>query len=391
MTTAPFPLDLLATVCLAGAVSGCVYLIVATIAVLYFPARRSRCEEPLVPVSVLKPLHGAEPGLSARLAAFCRQAYPASVQVVCGVRDHGDPAAVEVAQLCEVHAETIELSVNPHDHGCNRKVSNLTNMLVSARYDVIVLSDSDIEVGPDYLREVVAHLHSDANVGAVTCLYHGVAAGGRWSQHSALAINGHLLPSIVTAVSLGLARPCFGATIALRRGLLRHLGGFESFADQLADDYAIGAAVRAAGYKVAIPAFSVGHLCFVDSLPALLAQELRAARTIRSINPVGYAGTLITHPFALALIAAFCEGGDAAPLAIGALALRGLLCAAVQHKFRLARQSYALLPARELLSFAVFVLSYCGATVRWRGFAYRVAEGGKLVAGRAAKDAQPAR
>ncbi len=390
MTIAPVLLHLLGVVALTGAVCGCIYLLVATFSVLHLEKLRRGCQAPPAPVTVLKPLHGAEPGLAARLSAFCRQSYPASVHMVCGVREFADPAAAEVAQLAKIHGDAVELIVNARDHGSNRKVSNLTNMLGFARHEIIVMSDSDIEVGPDYLDEVVAHLHSGANVGAVTCLYHGVPAAGLWSQHAALAINGHLLPSIVMAVRLGLAQPCFGSTIALKRDILERLGGFESFAEQLADDYAIGAAVRAAGWEVAIPAFSVGHLCFVDSLRALLAQELRAARTIRSIDPLGYAGTVITHPCALALIGALCDGAEFAPLAFLALSLRAVLCRAVQHKFDLAPQPYALLPLRELLSFVVFILSYFGMTVHWRGFAYRVAESGKLVRTPAGEDAQPA-
>lgn len=240
-----------------------------------------------------------------------------------------------------------------------------------------MIADSDMEVGPDYLANVVAELQRPG-VGAVSCLYHGVSEAGIWSRHAALAINGHFLPSAVLALSLRLARPCFGSTIALRRGTLARIGGFEAFADCLADDYMIGAAVRSAGYAIAIPSFSIGHRCFEDSLRTLLAHELRAARTIRSLHPFGYCGAIITHPFPLALIGALCSNGNALLLAAISFACRGLLCRCVEYRFELPRQPYWLMPFRDLLSFAVFVSSFFGATVTWRGVSYHVSTGGRL-------------
>lgn len=226
-------------------------------------------------------------------------------------------------------------------------------MLPAARNDVLVVSDSDIEVGPDYLSGVMAHLHRE-NIGAVTCLYHGVATSGFWSRHAALAINCQLLPSMIVALTFELAQPCCGSTIALRRSTLQGIGGFETFAGRLADDHELGCAVREAGFHIAVPTFTVGHHCFSESLKSLLAQELRAARIIKSIDPLGYAGTFITHPFPLALAGALAGGANSLALAACALGLRALLCFAVERIFALPRQPYALLPLRDLLSFSSF-------------------------------------
>jgi ceramide glucosyltransferase len=384
-------LSSVASLCDACSIIGCAYLAVETITVLYFPKPSCSVASPCEPVSVLKPLHGAEPDLSTRLSAFCTQAYAGDVQIVCGVRDDRDLAAQDVTRLMNVPLDEIELVVDARECGSNRKVSNLVNILRTAQHEILILSDSDIEVPCDYLARVVSEL-AHKEVGAVTCLYHGVAAAGAWSKQSALAINCHLLPNIVLAVRLGLAQPCFGATIALRRSMLRRIGGFERFADHLADDYAIGAAVRSAGYEVAIPAFSVGHLCNVDSLRALLAQELRAARTIKSINPLGYAGTLITHPFPFALIGFLLGASDAWLIAAAALALRVLLTSAIERVFYLPPQPYFLLPFRDLLSFFVFLLSFCGSRVNWRGLGYRVTAKGDLIADASelpARDSRP--
>lgn len=371
-------LDFIADICLIVSGLGCLYLSIASIIVLNFPRRRVIATGDDVPVSVLKPLCGGEPDLSARLFSLCIQDYKAPIQVVCGVQSHCDPASDVVKQVAvKSPGAMVKLIADPSEHGCNRKVSNLANLSRSAEHELLVMMDSDIEVDHNYLTEIVAHLQRPG-VGAVTCLYHGVAKCGPWSRQAALAINTHLLPSVVLALTLGLAHPCFGSTIAMRRSTLARLGGFQAFADSLADDYEMGAAVRSAGYKVAIPTFSVGHACFEDNLRALLAHELRAARTIKSLVPLRYCGTIVAHPLPLALIGASLGDGYATLLIVVAFACRGVLCRCVEHSFKLPRQPYLLLAPRDLLSFAIFVLSFFGASVKWRGVAYRVTAGGKL-------------
>jgi len=369
----------LASLCVAAAALGCLYLLVGCVALARVAARRRNGPCTPVPVTILKPLHGAEPGLSRRLSSFCQQDYGAPVQVICGVQDPADPA-VAIARLLAASPEAprFDLVIDERVNGSNPKISNLINMLPAAQHDVLVMADSDMEVGPDYLAKVVAELQRPG-VGAVTCLYHGVALSGRWSSHAALGINSHFLPNVVTALALRLARPCFGSTIAINRGLLSRIGGLAAFADHLADDYEIGQAVRAAGYEVAIPAFSLGHACFHERLRGMLARELRAARTVKSIAPVGYCGAILTHPFALALVGVMLGGKDALLVAAAALICRAMLCACAERAFALPRQPYWLLPSRDLLSFVVYIWSFFGMTVQWRGSRYRLAADGSLL------------
>jgi ceramide glucosyltransferase len=375
--TAPF-----ASLLVAIAALGCLYLLVGCVALSTFGACRRRRICAAIPVTILKPLHGAEPCLSRRLSSFCRQDYDAPVQVICGVADASDPA-VAIARLLAASpdAPRFDLVTDARSHGSNPKMSNLINMLPAAKHDVLVMADSDMEVGPDYLERVIAELQQPG-VGAVTCLYHGVPLSGRWSGHAALAVNAHFLPNVVTALTLRLAQPCFGSTIAISRSLLSRIGGLAAFADQLADDYEIGRAVRNAGHDVAIPAFTVGHACFHERLRGLLAHELRAARTVRSIAPVGYAGAFLTHPFPLALAGALLGGEYALVVAAGALACRIALCICAERAFRLPRQPYWLIPSRDLLSFAVYIWSFFGMRVQWRGSRYRVAADGSLLSDR---------
>jgi ceramide glucosyltransferase len=337
---------------------------------------RDRCTSP---VTILKPLHGAEPRLFAQLASFCNQDYGGPVQLVFGAHDQADPAILVVKRLEEALAgKNIDLKVDPRKHGSNPKVSNLVNMMPLARHDVVVIADSDIQVGPNYLAEVVGELQRPG-VGAVTCLYHGIAGAGFWSRISAIATNTHFLPEVIMALSLRLARPCFGATIAMRRETLNRIGGFSNFANDLAEDYAIGEAVRASGYEVAIPGFSVGHVCVEGDLRALLAHQMRFARTIRGIDPIGYAGSIITHPLPLALIGLLLGGAGAALVLAIAFGCRLLLCASIERAFGLAGQPSWLIPVHDVISFAVYVASFFGSTVSWRGNTYRVLSDGRLV------------
>lgn len=368
-----------ANVCVATATVGCVYALIAAALSLRFGngARASAGTHPSV--TILKPLCGREPHLCARLHAFARQRYHGPVQLVFGAQDRADPAIEVVRGLQTARPELdVDLVVDPRGYGTNRKVSNLINMTTLARHEVVVLSDSDIEVGPTYLDDVVTALQQPG-VGAVTCLYHGIAAAGFWSRLSAMSINTYFLPNVVVAHSLGLAAPCFGATIALHRETLEEVGGFEALADCLADDYVLGAAVRTAGYVVDIPRFSVGHACFERTAGELLRHQMRQSRTIRSIDPVGYIGAAITHPFALALLGALFGSPLGLLVAALAVACRTTLAVAVERGFDLPRQPYWLIPFRDLLAFTTFVSGLFGTTVSWRGSRYRVLSDGSVV------------
>jgi ceramide glucosyltransferase len=381
------------------AVIGCIYLIVGAVLVGRFgrgrfgrgrfPQSRS-LGQPTPAVTMLRPLHGDEPGLDENLLTFCRQNYPGPIQVVCGVADPTDAAIAVVQRLHNsLPGRDFDLVINSVQRGRNRKISNLTNMEPSIRHPVVVLADSDIRVHPDYLARVVSELEQPG-VGAVTCLYYGDALGGFWSKLLALDINSHFLPNIIVGIALDLTRPCFGSTIALRRETLVAIGGFKKFADYLADDYAIGLAVRAHGDKVSIPPFAVAHMCSQDSAKELWRHELRWARTIRSIDPLGYAGQLFSHPFAWASLAALSAGSQPAimaalGIAVVSLGCRALLLKQVQQAFGLPRQSYWLVPARELVSFVVFVAGILGRRVSWKAHLYQAMSGGRALAGRETK------
>ena len=370
------------------AVAGCGFLIAATILVARAAGSPARPHALAMPaVTVLKPLHGDEPGLRDNLGSFCNQDYPGPIQVVFGVQDPGDGAVAVVEHLQKTQAgRDLDLVIETKVHGLNRKVSNLVNMAPRIRHDVVVLADSDMRVGPDYLSGVTAAL-DEPGIGAVTCLYYGVPVAGMWSSLSALAINAHFLPGVVFGSALGLARPCFGSTLALRRQTLGEIGGFIAFADCLADDYAMGAALRARGHTISIPSFAIAHMCTEASASDFWRHELRWARTIKSIDPLGYAGSIAAHPLPWALIAALLGAGSPAFLPAIAIALASIGCRVallrqVETAYALPSQAYWLVPARDLLSFILFVVSFFGRDVSWKGHRYRMVAGGSWVSDR---------
>lgn len=373
-------LTFLGWVLLAGGTAGCLYLLYAGLATREFAGRVPARPVRLLPVSLLKPLCGEDPDLYANLASFCRQDYP-SWQIVFGVQNPADPAIAVVRRLIgEFPDADMKLVVQGGRAGGNLKVANLQNMLPAVRHELIVIADSDIRVTPDYLAAVTAPLHDPA-IGLVTCLYRGIPASGLWSRLAALHVNHGFLPQVLVAEKLGASGGCFGATIALSRETLAAIGGFAAVADMLADDHALGAAVRRLGRKIVLSPYIVDDIIAEPSLGALFRHELRWARTIRAIAPAGFLGTVITQPMVLALAAAALGAPPVAALAmlLAALACRGLMVRMVDQALKLPPTPLWLLPGRDLLSFVVFAASFFARRVAWRDQVFRIGRNGRLI------------
>jgi len=368
---------------IAASFLGCLSSLGAALAAHWFVRRPAASAPATWPdVSILKPFAGAEAELAQNLETYFKQDYPGEVQFVFGVQDPEDSAIPVIQSLIERHPGLdARLVVNEAAHGSNRKVSNLINMGRAALHPVIVVADSDVAVGPEHLRTLAAHL-AEPGAGAVTCLYRGAPGAGFWPRLAAMEAHDHFLPSAILGLALGLARPCVGATIALRKETLARIGGFETVANQLADDYAIGEAVRQAGLRVVIPRMLVAHSFEDQSLVEAVRHELRWARTIFTVDPIGYAGSGLTHPLPLALIGATLRGFDALGLtaAVAALACRLILKYRLAREFDLPNSDYALLVVRDILSFAVYVAGFWSTRVSWRGQVFAVARDGTLLA-----------
>jgi ceramide glucosyltransferase len=365
------------------ALAGAAYALLSAVLVGRFMRRDAPDAAHSPAVTILKPLHLDDPDLSQNLETFFAQDYAGPVQIVFGVHDEADPAleVVRALQAKYPHCDTAIVADRAR-YGANAKISNLINMFPQAKHETLVLSDSDIAVGRLWLAQVTAAL-SRPGVGIVTCLYTGVPGqGGQklWSSLGAMGSSYDFLPNAVVGTSLGLASPCMGSTIALRRETLDEVGGFAAFANRLADDYEMGAAVRARGYTLAIPAIGVGHTAAENSLADLVRHELRWTRTIRMVNPLGHAGSIVTHGFALALVAAILLDFSFPALSVLALTLsaRLFLKYRIDGLFGTYAGPFWLVPARDLLSFGVFVASLFGETVHWRGTHFAVQPSGAM-------------
>lgn len=364
--------------------AGCVYTGLAVYAARRVMTRPASPARTAPSITLLKPLHGLEPGLLDNLASFAVQDYTGSVRIVCGVAEPDDPAIAVVETLRARHPDAaIRLVVDGRQHGTNRKISNLLNMDAGETGEIVVLADSDIRVERDYLARLVGALESPG-VGAVSCLYRGRPEPESWAALSAMGIDAGFLPNAALGIAFGLATPCLGSTIALRRETLERIGGFAALRDQLADDYALGRAVRSQGLAVTFPAMVVDHIFASIGFLQLWRHELRWARTIRVLNPAGHVGSIVTHPVPLALIATVISGFSpfAVCTLVASLAARAVALSAWRRIFGLRRVPLWLLPVRDCLSFAVFVWSFASRSVRWKGRRYDVAGDGAIKPGK---------
>jgi len=320
------------------------------------------------PVSILKPLKGDEPLLEAALASFCTQSYP-EFQLVFGVQDRRDPAIAVVERLRTLFPHLdIAMVIDETPHGGNGKIANLINMWPAAKHDVIVLADSDVHVTPHFLERAVAALHSPG-VGAVTALYAGFASGSSLAgRFGAAQINHIFLPGVLVGRMLG-RQDCLGAALALQRSTLTRIGGLPALLPHLADDAALGRLVRRLGLRVALIPSLVVTTVSEETLPALFGHELRWARTIRALEPLTYATSLLQYPVFWALVTILFTHHYlwAAGFAVVVWAVRAMEARAMARQLERGAFSGWLLPLRELFSIAVLLASYLGNRVVWRG------------------------
>jgi len=372
-------LSILGWIVLAVALAGCGYTLAVAWALPRFFAASPPAPRRREAVTLLKPLHGAEPRLVENFASFLDQAHEGPIQLLCGVQRAEDPAIAAVEALRSHYpAARIDLVIDDTPHGASGKVANLINMSRHIAHPIVVMSDSDIAVAPDYLARVLDALDRPG-VGVVSCLYRGRGDAGWWSRFGAMGLSYQFLPGAVFGGARGLGRPCMGSTIAFTGETLRAIGGFEALADVLADDYAIGEAVAALGLEVAIPPMLVTHASDDATLGALWRHELRWGATVRAVVPAAYALSAIALPLPFALLGTIVH--PAAGLAVVALtlALRALLAGRVD-RIAGTRGSVLLLPLRDLFSFAVFVASLFARSVEWRGRALTMEAGGRVSA-----------
>jgi ceramide glucosyltransferase len=356
------------------------YLILALWAVRAFGRLRSASGAFDRPVTILKPVCGLDPGLYGNLRSFCDQDYR-EFQVIFGVRDADDPAIAVVERVIRDFPDhDLSLVVDERVIGTNLKVSNLANMHGQVKHDILIVADSDMRVDRGYLKAVTAPFQ-DPQVGAVTCLYRGSPAGGLPSVLGSMFINDWFLPSVLAALSFHPMRFCFGATMAVRRAALEEIGGFSALASHIADDYMLGRLVTDCGYKVALSPYVVENVVLEPDLKTLVRHEMRWARTVRSVQPLGYTFSFLTHAVPLALILLLVSGfaGFAWAVLALALAIRIMLHYVVRATFGVRGLAAPwLVPLRDILGFIVWGGSFFGRNVHWREQRFLLEADGQL-------------
>jgi len=339
------------------------------------------------PVTLIKPICGLEWGLADNLRTFCNQDY-GDFQVIFGVHSQSEPAIPVIRKvIAEFPKRDLSLVVCDRLIGSNYKISNIANMAEYAKHDILVISDSDMRVDPSYLKAVIEPFDR-ADVGATTCLYSGHGRGGIVSRVGAMFINDWFLPSALIPRRFAEQDYCFGATMAVRGDVLDQSGGVESLADFLADDYMLGQRVIAAGYKIALVPYVVANIIHEKSWSALYHHELRWARTIKSVQPIGYLLSAITDVFSISLLAgaALLAAGhtpvSAALPVVLAVVLRTVLHGRVSASLVRCGSFWPwLVPVRDGLSLIVRATSYFSGRVQWRGTDFTLMENNRIRVG----------
>lgn len=360
----------------AGAVIYCVLVLLAARSYLRQPIPRAA---DLPPVSVLRPLAGADEGLEENLRSYFLQDYP-ELEVLAAVRTPDDPAAAIFewvrAQFPRVPARLIVTGEPPYP---NAKVFSLQAMFRQARYDLLVMADSDTRVGPGFLRAVAGEF-ADPRLGIATCPYRAIPGRSFWSRLEALGMNTDFLAGLLVARMLEGVKFAVGPTIVARRQALEAIGGFERLREYLAEDFVMGKLAAEAGWRVILSRVRIEHRIGSQALRANFRHRLRWSRSTRRSRPWGYLGQLFTYPLPAALLLLACAPSWW-PAALAAVAMRAAAAWATAGQVLrdplTARYGF-LLPVEDLLSFCFWVAGFFGDEIRWRGRRYRLMGDGRF-------------
>ena len=377
---------------LVGAAAGLacctVFLILVILAARRFRRRQENGSTgigDLQPVSLLKPLCGMEPNLELHLESFFTQRYPA-FEIVFGTRNAQDPALAVVRTLQARYPHVpVKFAFSGEPLRANAKVCSLEKMVAAASFDYLVISDSDVRVSPDYVREVVRPL-ADQRVGLVTCLYRGAPTEGLWSRLEALGMSVEMTSGVIVAEMLEGMRFALGPTMALRREVLQALGGIGQLASYCSDDYVLGQKIFESGRLVVLSSHVIDHVALSRSLAGSISHQVRWMKSTRFSRPKGHVGTGLTFamPFGLlGLYAGHASRHEILGLSLLALAVANRVILTITAGWwvvgdRLSLRDCWLYPLRDLMGFCFWVASFLGTTIVWRKRRYRLLPGGTM-------------
>ena len=337
----------------------------------------------LPPASIIKPVRGVDHEAYENFSSFCRLDYP-EYEIVFAVADMDDPVIPIIEKLrADFPDRPIRLITKVPHLGANDKINNLCQLAQKAKYDLLVMSDSDVRVEPDYLRAVVAPF-SDPDVGVVTALYKSVSVGTVTSNLDALAMYMDSAPAALVAKKIeGKMRFAFGWTMATSKKCLAEIGGWEAMVNYQSDDFELGKRVAERGHRVELIAKPVTMIFPNESIREQFKHELRWSISLKSVRPLGYCGLIFTHGLPWALLgamAAFSTGLKAIAVSylLAYLLLRvGLTW--ITGSWGLGDRQLAkilwLVPVRDALSFVIWIIGFFSDEITWRGLGYRVQKG----------------
>lgn len=333
------------------------------------------------PVTILKPLCGLDWESYDCLASFCQQDYP-EYQLVFTLQDSQDPSLAIVEKLQrDFPALNIEFVISDRHLGINPKINNLANGFNLARYDLFVISDSDIQVKNDYLEAIIQPF-KEAEVGVVTCLYNSVTEG--WlAGFEALDIATQFLPKVMTARRLEGMNFALGSTIAIRRETLDKIGGLVEIVNHLADDYRLGHLANVQGYQVILSRYIVEHHLGNVTLGNMISRQTRWQKCIRIERFWGYVGLIFTQGTVLSsLFLALTHASRWGWIVFGILWLARYLTAywiaIALFQDHTAKQFWLWTPLRDFLTFGIWCYSFIGDRVTWRGKTFQLLPNGQL-------------
>ena len=353
-----------------------VYSLLSILAAWRYLAARPPALKSMEPISVLKPLAGLDPDLESHLRTFFEQDYSA-FEILFAVRSGDDPAAPVVSKLQKQYPNVpTRLIVTGEPPYPNAKVYSLERMLAAAANDLVVMSDSDIQVTADLLRTVAAEFQ-DQHVGLATCPYRALPGPSFWSRLETTGMNADFWASALVARMVEGVRFAVGPTIVARRSVLESIGGFDCLKDYLAEDFVMGKFAAEAGHGVILSSYVIDHHIDSVTLGQSVVHRLRWVRSTRRSRPVGYLGQLFTMPLPLALFLFFVKP-EWWPVPVIAIVIRSLAAYTVSARVLKARLNWLLLPVEDLAGFCFWLAGFFGNTVSWRGRRYRLHSDGRF-------------
>jgi ceramide glucosyltransferase len=357
------------------------YYAVAILAAIRFfhRERAKRLADFAPPISILKPVRGVDFASYENFSSFYRQDY-GEYEILFCVNEMSDPAVPVIQRImAEFPQRSTRIFSNAPQLGANRKVNNLALMTKEARYEFLVQSDGDVRVGPNYLKEVLAPF-ADASVGVVSCFYRGVAQPNLPAQLEAVGAASDFFASAMVADWIEGVTFALGASVATRKSWLEKIGGYEGFADYLADDYEIGNRVHKAGGNVLLSREAVCTMYPALGWREFWEHQTRWARTVRLVRPASFFGLIVTHGLPWAVAAALVAPGW--KIGVGYLAaylVLRLMLAWVAGVWgvgdEVLRKRLWLVPVRDAIHFFVWLAGFTSNRVNWGGREYEVHEG----------------